>query len=400
MKTAIVIANNLLRRQSPASTIEMELLDELSKKGIKIIAFCSSLGTLADPSLYYKTIIIKEYKFWKYIFAVIKLFLPDLLYLPDYHRWTCGIKMEKQIRKVLETEKIDYIHSFSNECSCHLTALRIHREYDIPWIATFFDSWTDEPSRRFVTKYFRNKDKEMEWLIAKNATIIVHNNSGIAKLWQSRYGEEVSKKTSVIPLNVNFNKLRNVKLDKSNKKVLTISHIGTFYKHRDASVFIEAIKHFCAKYPQERSRLRIYFIGTVLNSDIQKIKDYNLTDLFVLKGRLSAEECNYYYKNSDVFLSTAGLAFERITFPSKIMKYLFYQKPILGITPDDTVLSTELMNAGHHCYAPNDIEGISSYLHNAITDYQSLCDFKLDYWERFSIDNVVGRYQEQIENIH
>lgn len=399
MKTAIVIANNLLRQDSPASSIEMELLEELSSKGIKIIAFCSSLGSLNTPSQSYNTIIIKESKIWKYIFAAIRFVLPDLLYLPDYHRWTCGKRMEKQIRKILKKEKVDYIHSFSNECSCHLTALHLHRDFNIPWIATFFDSWTDEPSRKFVTGFFKEKDKKMEERVARNSTAIVHNNQGIANLWEKRYGEEIAKKTKVIPLNVNFGKLKKGILDKANKECVTISHIGTFYEHRDASVFIEAVNLFCNQYPQLRNRIRVVFIGTVLNSDLTKIKKRNLTDIFDIKGRLPVEECNQYYLNSDIFLSTAGLEFEKITFPSKIVKYLFFGKPILGITPPETVMDLELREAGHRCYTPSDLDGIVRYLYDAVIDYQSLCGFNLDFWKKFSIDNIGSRYISLIDNL-
>lgn len=399
MKTAIVIANNLLKIDSPASTIEMELLDDLSRKGIRIIAFCSSLGTLYEPSKSYKTVIVKEYKIWKYIFAAIRFVLPDLLYLPDYHRWTCGKRMEKKIRKVLKKEKVDYVHSFSNEHSSHMIACNIHRDFNIPWVATFFDSWTDEPSRKFITKFFKEKDKKMEEMVARESTAIVHNNQGIASLWEKRYGEEITKKSEVIPLNVNFGKLKKGVLDKSNKECVTISHIGTFYEHRDASVFIEAVNRFCLQYPQLRKKIRVVFIGTVLNSDLTKIKKLDLTDIFNIKGRLPADECNHYYLSSDIFLSTAGLEFEKITFPSKIVKYLFFGKPILGITPPETVMDLELREAGHRCYIPNDLDGIVKYLYDAVTDYQTLCDFNPDFWKKFSIDDIGNRYVSLINTL-
>lgn len=399
MKTTIVIANNLLKIGSPASQIEQDLLDELCNKGIKVIAFCSSLGNLTKPSDKYETIIIRERKIWRYIFGIIGLFFPDILNMPDYHLWTCGKRMEKTIRNYLKSSKVDYIHSFSFECSCHIVAYNIHKDYMIPWIATFFDSWSDEPSRKFVTSYFRKSDQQMEKLIANNATVIVHNNTGISNVWARRYGEEISNKMVVIPLNINFNRLSKSQLETDNKERLTVSHIGTFYKHRDASVFINAVQLFCEKYPKLRERLQICFIGTVMGSDIENIKRSGLSDMFKILGRLPVEKCEKYYMSSDVFLSTAGLEFERITFPSKIIKYLFYGKPILGITPSDTVLCTELRNAGHSCFVPGDVNGIADFFYKAITDYQSICNFDTDYWRRFSVEKVGVQYLNIIQQL-
>lgn len=399
MKTAVVIANNLLKIESPAAPIERELLEELSRNGIKIIAFCSSQGVLTSPSSNYETIIIKESKLWRYFFAAVKLILPDLVNLPDYHLWTCGKRMEKTIKKRIKTESIDYIHSFSFECSCHLVACNIHSSFNIPWVATFFDSWTDEPSRKFVTKFFRRKDQKYERIVAESSSTIVHNNLGIADLWNKRYGIDISNKTRIIPLNVDFGKLRKTPLEPQNKELLTISHIGTFYKHRDASVFINAISLFVSRYPELRNRLRINFIGTVLKSDIQIIQNNNLTDIFFILGRLPVEECNKYYRNTDIFLATAGLPFERITFPSKVIKYFYFERPILGITPQDSVLSLELRQAGHSFCTPDNLDGIAEYIYRAITDYKSLCTFDKDYWERFSTESVGNQYLKIIDNL-
>lgn len=399
MKTAIVIANNLLKIDSPAAPIERELLEELSMRGVKIIAFCSSQGALTAPSSNYETIIIKESKLWRYFFAVIKLFFPDIVNLPDYHLWTCGKRMEKAIRNRIKTESINYIHSFSFECSCHLVAYNIHNGFNIPWVATFFDSWTDEPSRIFVTKFFRRKDQNYERMVAECSTAIVHNNPGIADLWNKRYGIVISNKTRIIPLNVDFGNLRKSPLQTTNKELLTISHIGTFYKHRDASVFINAISLFVSRYPELRDRLRINFIGTVLKSDLQIIQNNNLTDIFFILGKLPSEECNKYYRETDIFLATAGLPFERITFPSKIIKYFYYERPILGITPQDTVLCSELQQAGHSFYLPENLDGIVAYIYRAITDYKSLCTFDKDYWGRFSTETVGNQYLSIIDNL-
>ena len=376
----------------------MELIDCLAEKGIKAGTYCSSRGELYDKSTKYETTIIKERIFWRYIFAVIHLFLPDLCYLPDYQYLSWGRKVRKIIRKRIEKEKPDYIHSFSFACSCHLVAYKLHKEFGISWIATFFDSWSDYPARKFKTKFFKRIDQKLERLVAENATVIVHDNDGIAKLWAERYGEEIAKKIVVIPLNVNFSNIKKNVFNSNDKRQLNLSHIGSFYPQRDASSFINAIYRFTITYPQLRDRIRVNLVGKTLDVDRKRITDLGLTDLFNITGQISPEECKRYYDLSDVFFATAGLEFEKISFPSKIMKYFFYEKPILGLTPHGTVLETELKNAGHRCYEPNDVDGIVSYIYNAINNYSSICDFNKEYWQRFTVDSVADQYLNVINN--
>jgi len=394
----IIIANNLLAKESPASTIELDLLDELSKNGVCVDAFCSSRGRLRNKSANYNTIVVKELGWYRYVFRLIRFVIPDLCYLPDYQYLSWGRKVRKAIRKKIAIEKPDYIHSFSFACSCHLVAYKLHKEFGIPWIATFFDSWSDYPARKFKTKFFRRIDQKLERMVAENATVIVHDNEGIAKLWAERYGEETAKKIVVIPLNVNFSNIKKNVSNSNNKQQLNLSHIGSFYPQRDASAFIDAIYRFTITYPQLRNRIRVNFVGKSLDKDRKRITDLGMTDLFNITGQISAEECKHYYDLSDVFFATAGMEFEKISFPSKILKYFFYEKPILGLTPHGTVLETELKNAGHRCYEPNDVEGIVSYIYNAINDYSCICDFNKEYWQRFTVDSVADQYLNAINN--
>ena len=124
-----------------------------------------------------------------------------------------------------------------------------------------------------------------------------------------------------------------------------------------------------------------------------------LEDVFKLTGSISAEECVAYYNKSDLFLAIDGVNKDNLFFPSKILKYLYFRRPILGITPEGSVLDGELRNAGHTAIANSDLEGIVNYLECAMTDYESLCNFKVDYWHRFEPKNVVADYKAMVEDM-
>ena len=252
---------------------------------------------------------------------------------------------------------------------------------------------------RYNLPFFRSLNKRLERRVAENATLIVHNNEGLANLWRERYGEEVAKKIVVIPLNENFLDECRTFLSLENKDVLQISHIGTFYPFRSAKAFIEGIRFFVESYPQLRNRIKVNFAGRTLSSDVDLINDYQLTDVFNLMGVLSREECEDVYTKSDILLATAEQPFEDYTFPSKIIKYFYYQKPILGVARPSSVLYSELSSAGHQCISPGHLKDMADYLYKAVTDYKSICDFDKNHWKKFAVSNVAAQYYECIKKI-
>lgn len=395
----LVIANNILRKVSPASSIENSLLEGLASEGFKITTYCSSLGELYNRSDAYRTILIKERIIWVYFCKIVRKVFPDLMYIPDFHYFSWGLKTQWTAIRDVKRNHYGCIHSFSHASSNHLIAYYLHRKSGLPWIATFYDSWTDYPELKYKTQLFRKYNQNLERLVAESANIIVHNNENIANLWRKRYGEVVKNKIFVIPLTESFEGLREPTSIEKKSNILVISHIGTFYPFRDASSFIEGVRLFVEENPHYRNNIHINFIGKTLVSDLKKIVDYKLDDIISILGRMSQYECEEYYLSSDIFLATAMAPFEDITYPSKILKYFFYRKPILGICPDSSVLSSELEMAGHRHYRPDDSQGIADYLLCAVDNYENLCSFDINYWKKFTKEKIVGEYKELIETL-
>ena len=136
----------------------------------------------------------------------------------------------------------------------------------------------------------------------------------------------------------------------------------------------------------------------VTEPEKELIKMNGLSYVFNLTGSISAEACVEYYKKSDLFLAIDGVNKDNLFFPSKILKYLYFRRPILGITPEGSVLDGELRQAGHTSIANSDLGSIVAYLERAMADYESLLNFNQDYWHRFEPKNVVAQYKELVES--
>lgn len=387
----LAIVNNLRISSSPASNIEKELLSGISCENGEVIAICSSLGLSEVPSNI-RVVSVHESKLIIYLFALIRKVFPDITWLPDFYYASWGWLAYRKARRIVRKEKIDIIHSFGFPNTDHIIAMKIKKEFGIPWIATFFDSWTDYPTRKFKTKYFRKQDQALERNVVATADLIIHTNQSIVNIWSKRYGTEISKKLHVVPINVDFSKESNSELDTSNKEVLNITHVGTFYPYRNASDFIKALSFCFNQNPGIRNKIKVNFVGTVINSDRKLIEDLCLSDVFNLTGRITPQECQEYYRKADVLLTTAGGEGENVMFPSKIVKYFYYNRPILCLSPHNTIVEMEIKASGHCSFIPDDYNGIKTYLETAVSEYRKLCGYNQGYWKRFSKESVIDNY--------
>lgn len=395
MKKCMFISREFLLSTSPGGIIERAFVEELIvRHEIKPTVFCADNGAVNVPlatNSHSDVIITHEKKWLRIVFAGIRRLLPDLSWLPGYEWWSWGKECLKAASNRLRNEKYDYIHTVSFPCASHWVGLQLKKKYGIPWIAQFYDPWADNPYRPFRTKFFKKIDFTMERKVVENADIIIHDNKTIADIWRERYGKENSHKIVVLPLTVPLPQVPAIEHKERNKK-LTISHIGNFMLNRTSESFICAVSRLVKQYPNFKSELQINYVGGVTEKEKELIIANQLQDIFNLVGTVPPNECDEYYQTSDIFLAIDGVNNVNLFFPSKILKYFYFQRPIIGITPQGSVLDYEMNQSKHVSLRNEDIDGIADYLYRAITDYKSLLNFNRDYWHMFSTEYVVTEY--------
>lgn len=399
MHKTLFIYNAFLRKNSPGGQIIRPFISELSKLGLESKIVCDTATVESWNNPFCDVFCVPESRPIHNIMAIIRRLFPDLSFLPDTEYYSWAPSATGKAIELIRKNKPDYIHSVSLANANHLVALKLKEMFGIPWIAQFYDPWVNNYFRPYYTQFFKEKDSDLEKKVALNADIILHTNVAMCKDWMNRYGDTVKNKMFVLPLSMP-QQPDYIPHKRKDGDILTISHIGNFYKGRTSSEFIRAVADFLNKYPAYRKSIVINYVGNVENKDRELILDLNLSDVFNLMGRISQNECVDYYINSDIFLAIDGVGKDNLFFPSKILKYFYYQKPILGITPKGSVLDEELMQYGCKSISNFDKEGLVNYLKNAIEDYNSLFN-KIDmrYWENFSVDSVAKKYMDIIKTI-
>ena len=106
------------------------------------------------------------------------------------------------------------------------------------------------------------------------------------------------------------------------------------------------------------SKIVFHQYSEIQESDIKKIKDYHLEDVFIIHPKVSYDQSIDIMKKADILV-----LFDTIMegaplqpyLPSKITEYLLLKKPILGICESNSPSYRILKEEGHNLVG-NDIE--------------------------------------------
>lgn len=392
MKKILLIAEPFCNIHSATGIIERVFWEGLSRREYEIIVFCANPGdgVVANVKTIYKNI-----KPLRTFIKGIKHLCPDLGDLPDIVYFN---NTKRQILDYLSNHQVDCIQSINMPLSDHLLAYQIKKETGLPWIAQLYDPWVDNSFRNFRFQYFKNKDEKLEKRLAEKADVIIHNNNRLANIWRERYGCNIAKKIEVLPLVLDTQGITNMHSRAKENNSLIISHIGNFYLSRNSVCFIDALKLVVQKHPEISEGMKINFVGTITNCDLKAIRLSGLEKMFNITGLIPQEECNKYYQNSDIFLSIDSMVGDNFFFPSKLLKYFYYNKPILGLSPKNSATVDELSKSGHKFFDGGETTQIAEYLELAYYHYDRLLNFDHEYYKKFDMETVLSAYENNIIN--
>lgn len=401
MSKPLVISRSYLWGNSAVGQIQRVFWEYLYDKGVRPTIICTDKDQNNVPidSLKCSIIQTRDNQIIRYIIAFLKRTLAeDFAYLPDYPIFSWYPSAKKKAVKEATKGVYDYIFSVCTPYASHLIALEAKRKSGLPWVAWFYDPWFDNPYRPFKYKRFYERDRKNEEAVAKNADVIIHSNQAIYNEWVERYGESIKDKMYIVPFVFNTNRTTIKQKDKDKRNgVYIISHIGSLYPNRDSSDFLKALNMVIEAHPEVKAKVELNYVGNVTDNDRELVKHYNLSDITNFAGVLSEEACQEYFVRSDLFLAIDGKNSRNIFFPSKIMKYFYYGKPILGLTPRGSALQYELEQSKNFCFENDDIGNIADFLYRSIVDDNYPKGNDVLYWKNFTMDNIYPQYISIIE---
>lgn len=293
-------------------------------------------------------------------------------------------------------ENFDYVHTISMPSSQHLPGLELKKKYGLPWVAHFYDPWIGNTARELNNQKYKKLDAEYERQVAEYADVIIHPCQAVVDDWIKRYGDLVKDKLFVLPF-IGESEEHTIKPYSGDK--LVISHIGNLRNDRNTITFINAMDKAVSLNQSLRDRIVVNYVGKVTDEEIALVKERKLEDIFNFVGSVSEKECEKYYEMSDLFLIVDLDCQPNLFYPSKLIKYFGYKKPIIGICTKQSVIKDELRSTGNYAFEYYDEDGVCEFIVKALEDYSSICTNDTEHWKIFRTDNVLREYDRIIREI-
>ncbi len=393
----LFIIKNFSLDTNPGGIQSRRFVKALLKEGIKPEIFCLNTKNQNQKLLQEEIKIhyVNEMPH-KYFFSIMRRLFPDILYLPDIQRFTFLPFLKKKLNS-LSLNEFDWIHTVSFSCSSHLAGLYLKSKTNLPWVAQFYDPWVGNCYRKYKTNFFRKLDEKIEYQVAINADLIIHTNEIIKKDWERRYGEIVKNKIFVLPFSYDVKSPVMNDAKPKNKKKKRILYAGNLYLDRNLEDIIKTLKILKTKVPDLEEKIEFVFIGNVPSSDKISVTANNLNNLFVFLGQKPYKELSEYYNNADLLLVIDAPAKENLFFPSKLIEYFLYQKPILGISPTISATHDLLSESGHTWIENGDISKMVEYFMTLLNNYDAFLKFDHHYYQKFSPEQLGSEYLKLVE---
>ena len=341
---------------------------------------------------------VEENSITRLFFRILRrLKLKDFTMIPDIEFFSWNYRAFRKAKKLLRTGDYDYIHTIASPMSSHLIGVKLKRRAGIPLVIQCNDPWHDTSGRNYRFQWCANRDLYYERVAAENADVIIHSNSVITEIWNERYGEVIASKIHVVPFSFNIYKLPKIGGLRKVGKKLNISHIGNVYSSRSSITIFKGIESLLNEHPEVKDKFFIRFIGEVHQNEKEYVKEHNLASYVEYLGSKSPDDLAKYYLEADMFLIIDVVIKRNPNYPSKLMLYYYYRKPIVALTTPNSNIETELTKSGHSVCYYNDYKSVQDVLYKAITDYDSLLHFNQDEWKKHTIESVAYIYTSLID---
>jgi glycosyltransferase involved in cell wall biosynthesis len=283
--------------------------------------------------------------------------LPRLRDYPD----TTRLWIRPATRAAMAVTRIDSpaaLISFAQPWSDHLIGLRVHRSTRLPWVAHFSDPWADSP---YATSRQRSIWKRMEADVIREATGLVFVTEETADVVMRKYPDAWRAKVSIVPHGFDPRVPVSVPTASDRSRPLRLVYTGRFYRGvRTPLGLFEALAALNRRSPIV-GQLEISLVGPQVDDYRTDAQRLGIAEAVKFNGRVTPSAAAAFAAAADVLLIIDAPSDGASLFlPSKLVDYLAFRKPILGLTPAQGASANLLRQLQCPIVPPDDVNAIAS----------------------------------------
>jgi glycosyltransferase involved in cell wall biosynthesis len=256
----------------------------------------------------------------------------------------------------------DAFATFAQPWSDHEIGLRIKSRFAVPWVAHFSDPWSDSPYYAGLPAAVLRDYAAAEARVVQAADALVFTSQPTLDLVMAKYPADFCGKASVVPHGFDAAFLRNVRPEPRSPGTLRVVHVGTLYADaRTPEGLFEALARLLREDERAR-RLELVFVGHAPAPVRESAARLGVEGHVTWPGVRPYAQCLGFMASADLLLVIDKKDPVSVFFPSKLVEYLPWGKPVLGLTPQQGVTAGILQSLGWPCVEPDDVPGICERL--------------------------------------
>ena len=252
--------------------------------------------------------------------------------LPEKHFCWYPFAVHKGMN-LIENSKIDIIHSWSCPHTSNVVGLALKRATGLPWVVHFSDPWVDSPYSEPTTFQLKNCVK-LETSLINEADAVVFITSQTADMVMRKYDSELKTKVRIIPHGYDSTLLKLFRESQRGDRRLRLVYTGSFYPNKRTPVSLLKALATLKKQTILNDQIELILIGP--NTDVYRpeAERLGLNRVVSFHGQFSFMNSLRAMQDADVLVVIDAPSSESSVFlPSKLVDYMMFEKPILGITP-------------------------------------------------------------------
>ncbi len=267
----------------------------------------------------------------------------------------------KEVNNQLTIGGYSALMTFAQPWVDHIIGLKV-RSHRIPWIAHFSDPWVDSPYYAAFDRNQLGRWRRIEHAVVRRADMVLFTNAQAMELVMKKYPRDWIAKSRVIPHAFDPELQRLVASARKPDDRLHLIYTGDLYAGRSAGGFLKALNVLAQARPLAQE-LEVQFIGRIAQEERRMAESLHLQGIVGFGDQLPYVESLKKMAQCDVLLLIdAPSALPSPFLPSKLVDYLAFRKPILGLTDSGGASADLLMKLGFSIASPNDVSAIASAL--------------------------------------
>jgi len=279
-------------------------------------------GKKVEPGL--SSIKDKKGSFYQKIAAYIRanFFIPDA-------RIGWRSYAVKEVKKILETHKIDVIVTTSPPHSAQLIGLDLKKKHNIPWVADFRDPWVNIYSNQLLNLNDRVKQKNIEY-----ENKVLTSSDKVLVVGDSMRTEFSDRNSNVHVLYNGFDPTDLSEAPIEATDTFTLRYVGKISPLQNIPNLWKAINELRLANEDFNKYFRISFVGMTSKPIQDSITEADLLSICTFSSFIPHQEAVEKMMCANMLLLVIpNTPKNECIITGKIFEYLASQTPILGVGP-------------------------------------------------------------------